>query len=150
MRLCYSSAAKWFVTPDWSNCFEMGYIIYNYRALGGAGRPPLSSSPSAPSCRDHINLGHLKGGPTVSPADLHPSPSSEFKDTRKPRPDPEERSKGGGDGRAGRGRSRESDLSISLWRRVKCTALGQFHCTSGARLSGGMARKYFLQPVFFF
>lgn len=31
---------------------------------------------------------------------------------------------GGGDGRAGRGRSRESDLSISLWRRVKCTALG--------------------------
>lgn len=123
MRLCYSSAAKWFVTPDWSNCFEMGYIIYNYRALGGAGRPPLSSSPSAPSCRDHINLGHLKGGPTLPPQIYTPHPLPNLKTQGSPSPMGGKK-QGGGDGRAGRGRSRESDLSVSLWRRVKCTALG--------------------------
>lgn len=146
MRLCYSSAAKWFVTPDWSNCFEMGYIIYNYRVLGGAGRPPLSSSPSAPSCRDHINLGHLKGGPLSLPRGSrppHPLPNLKIQGSPR-RTGGKEASEG--EGREGE-RSRESGLSISPWRRSKFTALGQFNGTGPAHLREGIRQK---EKIFFY
>lgn len=128
----------------------MGYIIYNYRALGGAGRPPLSSSPSAPSCRDHINLGHLKGGPLSLPRIQVPSPPSEFKDTRKPRPEREERSSWG---KGGQRKKPESGLSMSPRRQAKSTGPGPLHRASWAHFSGEVSKKektFFTNSFFFF
>lgn len=77
VRLCYSSAAKWFVTPDWSNCFEMGYIIYNYRARGGAAGLRFHLPQVHPHVEITLIWGRFKEGPPISPAD--PGPLTPFR-----------------------------------------------------------------------
>lgn len=129
----------------------MGYIIYNYRALGGAGRPPLSSSPSAPSCRDHINLGHLKGGPTLSPRIYTPHPLPNLKTQGSPGPIWRKEARGRG-WKGGKGKKQGVGLvDFSL-------APGKMHCTWAVPLHkwgplkrrNSKKKKIFFTTSFFF
>lgn len=143
MRLCYSSAAKWFVTPDWSNCFEMGYIIYNYRARGGAAGLRFHLPQVHPHVEITLILGHFKEGPLALPRIQAPSLPCEPKGTRKPGRSRQSAARGGG---AGPGEAR-GVLPGARGVIPPPPALGQCPRTSGVRCSGGICQK---ENIFFF
>lgn len=151
MRLCYSSAAKWFVTPDWSNCFEMGYIIYNYRALGGAAGLRFHLPQVHPHVEITLILGHFKEGPLALPRIQAPSLPCEPKGTRKPRPEQTERSRRGrgGPGRGAGSPPRRPRGDIPLPTRSPHWGSALVQVGSAVAEEFARRRTYFLQAAFF-